>query len=108
VFPAGPPCLPDTAAGSLGGTGCDGSSKRVVDHPDPVEVEDTYMITERHRTGPDPQIKSTARWLYLVAVTGCSIFAPVLLLRGDTEAGAGLLILLFVSLGGLVASTEDR
>jgi hypothetical protein len=32
----------------------------------------------------------------------------VLLLRGDTEAGAGLLILLFISLGGLVASTEDR
>ena len=53
-------------------------------------------------------MKSKTRWLYLVAVTGCAIFAPVLLLRGDTEAGTGLLILLVVSLGGLVASSDDR
>ena len=66
------------------------------------------MITERHRTPPDPQLKSTTRWLYLVAVTGCAILAPLLLLNGDTQAGAGLLVLLFASLGGLVASSEDR
>ena len=66
------------------------------------------MIAERHRATPDPQMKSTARWLYLVAVTGCAIVAPLLLLSGDTEAGAGLLVLLFASLGGLVASSEDR
>ena len=53
-------------------------------------------------------MKSTARWLYLVAVTGSAMFAPVLLLRGDTEAGTGLLLLLLVSLGGLVASSEHR
>ena len=53
-------------------------------------------------------MKSTARWLYLVAVIGCAMLAPLLLLNGDGTAGAGLLLLLFMSLGGLVASTEDR
>ena len=66
------------------------------------------MITERHRKTPDPQMKSTARWLYLVAVTGSAILAPLLLLSGDMKAGAGLVVLLFASLGGLVASTDDR
>ena len=102
------PCGRDTGGGSLGGIGCDGSGKRVVDHPDLVEVEGTVMNTQRQRPTPDPQVKSTARWLYLVAVTGCAIFAPVLLLREDTGAGTGLLALLFLSLGGLVASSEDR
>jgi len=39
---------------------------------------------------------------------GCAIFDPVLLLREEAGTGTGLLVLLFLSLGGLVASSEDR
>ena len=94
--------------GSLTSLGYDGSRRRVVDHLDPVEVDRTVMTTERHRPSPEPQLKSTTRWLYLVAVTGCAILAPLLLLKGEMEAGGGLLVLLLASLGGLVVASEDR